>query len=178
MERSSKEDQTRLREPYHVSYSGFLESEGLQRYRQNTKSQNRVNRYKTTPISFTRAFLTVLLREKVDATPERNRMLYGLLYEVLCWLRYNDTNMAPWPTFSNPDWNFFPLTMLEFALVFENAIKKFCRLWPNTWKNFWVRGIPLCMLGAGIPLPLLILCAETSPPYTTILPFQTAVASC
>ena len=82
-------------------------------------------------------FVGVLVREQAVVPPARIRKVYGALYEVVWLLRYSDTNMAPrHENFPTPTELFFHTTLLEFALVSENAIKKFCPLGPNTWKIF------------------------------------------
>ena len=77
---------------------------------------------------FIGAFLGVVQRERVVVPTARITMLYGALYEHVWLWRYTAANMAPgmkiFPT-RGDFFNFFSMTLLEFALVSEKAIKKF-----------------------------------------------------
>ena len=81
---------------------------------------------KPTLLLFIGMFVGVDVREIVVVPPERIIMIYGGLYEVIWLWRYSDTNMAPQhENFPTPTEFFFHMTLLEFTLVSENAIKNF-----------------------------------------------------
>ncbi|KAF0139910.1 MAG: hypothetical protein FD143_3544, partial [Ignavibacteria bacterium] len=72
-------------------------------------------------------FVGVVVREKVVVPPARITMIYGALYEDVWLWRYSGKNMAPrHEKYLQRVGEFFLMTLLEFALVFENAIKNFC----------------------------------------------------
>ena len=87
-------------------------------------------------------FVGVIVREKVVGPPERSTMIYGTIYEMIWLWRYNGTNMAPpHENFSHAYRIFFHMTLLEFALVSENAIKYFTP-WDPTLGKFLGGGGP------------------------------------
>ena len=68
----------------------------------------------------------MVARGKVVGPPARITNLSGALYEVVWLWRYSAANMAPrHEKFLQRVGEFFLMTLLEFALVSEKAIKKF-----------------------------------------------------
>ena len=75
-------------------------------------------------------FVGVVIREKVVVPPVTNMMIYGALYEDVWLRRYSDMNMdhrhEKYLQRLFFLFFYFLMTLIEFALVSEKAIKNFC----------------------------------------------------
>ena len=90
-------------------------------------------------------------------------LVWGLMVVEIKWLKHGST---AWK-FSHAGWKFFYLNfwmpLLEFALVSEKAIKKFCLVVGGTLH-------PLCMFGGGGSSPPMYALwgVESSPAYVCL----------
>ena len=72
-------------------------------------------------------FVGVVVRGKVVVPPATIMMVCGALYEDVWLWRYSGKNMGPQhEKFLQRVGEIFFMTLLEFALVSEKAIKNFC----------------------------------------------------
>ena len=87
----------------------------------------------------------------------RNRVLYGLLSEVLWWLRYNDTNMVPGQLFPNRT-EIFSGDPLRIRSSIRKDNKKLLPLGTQHLENFllWGESTPYVCPGEENPPPCIL----------------------
>ena len=75
-----REYKIRHEELYHLSYIAFHESERLQRYAQNTKTENRMGRFKTDRVTFYRNGCRCVGKREGCSTPgAEHEAIWGLV---------------------------------------------------------------------------------------------------